>query len=85
MIVSSYVSLWCALAIIITSHNNALSLYAVILVGFEMSLLSVNESAGLVELCVRIFTRPALFPNHTEINFSLSLISTPGSAGKLNG
>ena len=59
-----------------------LSLYTVILVGFETDLLSVNESAGSVELCVRIFTNPTLFPNHTEINFFLDLISTTGSASK---
>ena len=59
-----------------------LFLYIVILVGFETDLLSVNESAGSVELCVRIFTNPTLFPNHAEINFFLDLISTTGSASK---
>ena len=57
--------------------------HVVILVGFEKDLLSANESDGSVELCVRIFTDPTLFPNHTEINFFLNLISTTGSASKI--
>ena len=56
---------------------------AVILAGFEMDFTSVNESVGSFELCVRIFNDPASLPNHTEINFSLELLSTSGSASKM--
>ena len=57
-------------------------MHTVILVGFETNFTSVDEGDGVSELCVRIFTEAALLPNHTEINFSLDLISMPGSAGK---
>ena len=56
-------------------------IYTVIVVGFESTSVSVAEDIGLVELCVRIITDASLLPVHTEFNFSLDLISTPGLAG----
>ena len=55
-----------------------------LVVGFESNFISVPEDINLVELCVRIITSASLLPTHTEFNFSLNLISTPGSAGMNN-
>ena len=58
--------------------------YKGLIVGFETDseFTSINESIGSFELCVRIFTDAALLPTHTNFNFSLDLISVPGTAGK---
>ena len=54
---------------------------AVILVGFEETFSSVDEDSGSFQLCVRIFTDPAFLPTHISPDFSLSLVSIPGTAG----
>ena len=58
-------------------------IYPVIVVGFENTSITVVEDEGLVEFCVRISTNATLLPVHTEMNFSLDLITTPGSAGMI--
>jgi hypothetical protein len=55
--------------------------YAVILVGFERNFSLVFEDDGSFELCVRIFTNPTFFPSHVSVDFSLNLITLPGTAG----
>ena len=52
-----------------------------ILVGFDRGVSQVDEDMGSVELCVRIFTDPAFLPTHVSTNFSLNLVSIPGTAG----
>ena len=53
---------------------------AVILVGFDDTLTTVDEDSGSFRLCVRIFTDPAFLPTHISPNFSLNLVSIPGTA-----
>ena len=55
------------------------SCFTVILVGFEETFTSVNETAGSFELCVAIFTDTSLLP--ANFQFSLNLITIPGIAG----
>ena len=54
---------------------------SVIVVGFERTFTSVVESSDSFELCVIFLTDSALLPTHTVINFSLNLLSVPGTAG----
>lgn len=56
---------------------------SVIRVGFERIFTSVREDSGIIELCVSIFTEAASHPTYTQLNFSLNLISIPGTAGRL--
>ena len=55
--------------------------HAVIVVGFERIFTSVVEDDGSFELCVSILTDSALLPTHTVVNFTLDLLSVPGTAG----
>ena len=53
-----------------------------VVAGFENTFNTVDEDDGLVELCVSIFTNITLLPVHTDMNFSLDLITISGSAGR---
>ena len=59
----------------------SMTLFSVITVGFEEIFTSVGEGNGSFELCVVILTDRALLPTHTVFNFSLDLLSVPGTAG----
>ncbi len=50
-------------------------------VGFERNFTSVNESVGLFELCVRVFTEVESF--NVSFSFSLNLTSTSVTAGNV--
>ena len=55
--------------------------HAEVTVGFERNFTSINESIGLFELCIRIFTEATLL--NITFDFTLDLKSVPVTAGNV--